>query len=831
MKEKTIKFSKAVVKGGCWILKCFIPGWRFQGVFQDIFDECAEYIVDNMPDRNIESEIMGDEFLGNLEVPESQYELVRHSIKSMLKDVRLDENTFKESEYETSQVVEYLWNGYSEKDEYSWEEQRNIKKVLYQIVKETFEILMKNVDFLPILLSKVQKLSNNMDIQKEETRELREKICELEKSIIAASAISTVELVGKEMKYQKNWEIPLFLNRRDPKLCLKDIYQVPEYYLKLDHKNSYDNMDGILDELMKEKVTSDMLLVLGKPGSGKSSLITYILNRYTDKCMKKILVFPFSTLKDIEWDVNNTQISKEILHAIGVSDIKQLNNYVFILDGFDEISINGNRENIINQLYEDWVENVNDIDVSIIITCRENYLQRLGSLQCKFITLCLLTKEQIGNFCRIYWEKAQINKYAEEYIEKLCTLRDIVGIPLIIYMTVALEINIVGTTDICDVYDKIFSLNGGIYDRCEYSAMGHPLTSPLKQQIHDVTKKISIKMWTDNPEEAFILQRDYEKIIAKEDQKNVGLKNIVLIGQYFQYVKYCEGLKTEEIRFVHRSIYEYFVALTIYDVIREYLELPNEKFSIEELKNKLLILLQKRQLSVDIEGYLSHKIKEAMYKTSNTYRKACYGWWKEFFSSLLSHGMSIEEPILQSNLEKIENELVAFINMVALMRIIGDCTGDKSPYCIYDEGTILQKISGDSPKECMEKYIRYISEAYQNNSVKRIDHLDLSKLVIEKFQLNGINLSNVDLSNTDLRNSNLNGTNLRKYNLNNAILQECDLRTANLSSANLENAKMQNVKLMSANLSKAKFFNTYMSRNGLAAAVYKELAEKEIIWM
>ena len=236
-------------------------------------------------------------------------------------------------------------------------------------------------------------------------------------------------------------------------------------------------------------------------------------------------------------------------------------------------------------------------------------------------------------------------------------------------------------------------------------------------------------------------------------------------------------------------------------------------------------------MSVDIEGYLSHKIKEAMYKISNTYRKACYGWWKEFFSSLLSHGMSIEETILQSNLEKIENELVAFINMVALMRIIGDCTGDKSPYCIYDEGTTLQKISGDSPKECMEKYIRYISEAYQNNSVKRIDHLDLSKLVIKKFQLNGINLSNVNLSNTDLRNSNLNGTNLRKSNLSNAILQECDLRTANLSSANLENAKMQNVKLMSANLSKAKFFNTYMSRNGLAAAVYKELAEKEIIWM
>lgn len=831
MKEKTIKFSKAVVKGGCWILKCFIPEWRFQGVLQDALDEFAEYIADNMPERKIVAEIMEDDDLRDLQVPESQYELVRQSIKTILENAKIDEATFKESEYEISQVIDYLWKGFPEKDEYSWEEQQSIKKVLYKIVEETFEVLMKNTDFLPVLLSKVEKLSNSMEIQKKETRELKEKICKLEKDIIASQVIPAVELAGKETKYQKNWKIPLFLNRQDPKLCLGDLYQVPEYYLKLDYRNSHDNLDEILGDLIKKKETSDMLLVLGKPGSGKSSLVTYMINHYANKCTKKFLVFPFSALKNIEWNVNNTQISKAILDAIGVSDMKQLNNYILILDGFDEISINGNRENIINQLYEDWVENVNDLDVSILITCRENYLQHLGSLQCKFITLCLLTEIQIGDFCRTYWEKVHVNKYSEEYIEKLCTLRDIVGIPLILYMTVALEVDIVGTTNICDVYDKIFCLEGGIYDRCEYSAMGHPLTSPLKQQIHDTTKKISIKMWTDHPEKAFILQRDYEEIIVKEDQKNVELKNVVLIGQYFQYVKYCEGLETEEIRFVHRSIYEYFVALTIYDVIRGYLELPNEKFSMEELKEQLLILLQKRQLSVDIEGYLAHKIKAAMEKTSSDYGEICCEWWREFFSSLLSKGMSVDELIWQSNLKKIENELAAFVNMVALMRIIASNSGQKGPYCIYDEGTILQKINGDSPKECMEKYIRYASEAYQNNFVKKIDHLDLSNLVIEKFQFNGINLSNVNFSNTDLRGSNLNGTNLRKSNLSNAILQECDFRTANLSSANLENAKMQNVKLLSANLSRAKFFNTYMSKKGLATAVYKELAEKEIIWV
>lgn len=829
MTEKIIKYSKIVIQSGCWILKQCIPESPIQGLIQDALDECAGSISDELMKKMTISKFLEDEFLEELKIPESQYEIVRHSVKRILENTIIEENMLGEEEYEISQVVDYLWNRFCEKDEYNWEEKQNIKKVLYQIVKEVFELLIQDRDFLISMLSKVQKLANNMEHQKKQTYELREKICELEKIINQTQEETKIKLTGKEIKYQKNWELPLFLNKREPKICLKDIYMIPDYYLGFDYKNHNNNLNEVLNDLIIEKTNSEMLLVLGKPGSGKSSLITYIINQYVDKCKKKFLVFPVSTLKNIEWNVNNANIAEEILNSIGVSDIRQLNKYVLILDGFDEILIHGNRENIINQLYEEWVNNVKDLDFSLIITCRENYLQRLSLLHCKVITLCLLNEKQIESFCKTYWRRIHINKHSENYIKKLCSLRDIVGIPLILYMTVALNVNIIGTTNICDIYDKIFCLDDGIYDRCEYSAMGHPLTSPLKKQIHNITKQISIKMWTDNPEEAFILQRDYEKLVDEEDNKSSELKNIVLIGQYFQYVKYCEGIDTEEIRFVHRSIYEYFIALTIYDIIKKYLELPNENFAIKELKKHLLILLQKRQLSIDIEGYLAHKIKKTMDK--NIHKEICYEWWKEFFSALLSsYELSIEDLSQTSSLKKIDIELVTFINMLSLMRMIAEGSEQKEPYCIYNEGTALQKINGNSPKECMEKYIRYVSEAYQNKTIKNIDHLDLSKLMIKEFQLNGINLSNTNLSNTDLRNSNLNGANLRKSNLSNAMLQGCDLRIANLSSANLEFAKMQNIKLLSANLSKAIFLDTYMSKRGLSTAVYKELAGKKIIW-
>ena len=44
--------------------------------------------------------------------------------------------------------------------------------------------------------------------------------------------------------------------------------------------------------------------------------------------------------------------------------------------------------------------------------------------------------------------------------------KKILGIPLILYMVVALNISIDKEGSIVDVYDKIFSLDGGIYDRC-----------------------------------------------------------------------------------------------------------------------------------------------------------------------------------------------------------------------------------------------------------------------------------------------------------------------------------------------------------------------------
>ena len=63
--------------------------------------------------------------------------------------------------------------------------------------------------------------------------------------------------------------------------------------------------------------------------------------------------------------------------------------------------------------------------------------------------------------------------------------KEVFGIPLILYMILALDISIEKEDSIVDIYDQIFSLEGGIYERCITSIsyeMPHRINE-IKEQI------------------------------------------------------------------------------------------------------------------------------------------------------------------------------------------------------------------------------------------------------------------------------------------------------------------------------------------------------------
>ena len=71
--------------------------------------------------------------------------------------------------------------------------------------------------------------------------------------------------------------------------------------------------------------------------------------------------------------------------------------------------------------------------------------------------------------------------------------------------------------------------------------------------------------------------------------------------------RHCEGVETEEMYFVHRTIYEYFVVETIYSSIENAMEELSDK-SQEELAGNIAVYLKKGWITKTIGGYFKWKI-------------------------------------------------------------------------------------------------------------------------------------------------------------------------------------------------------------------------------
>ncbi len=621
---------------------------------------------------------------------------------------------------------------------------------------------------------------------------------------------------SRTQEYADKWEANMFLNDFDKRdenagtnIRLREVYleeHLPHYIW---YKNSENNPSTDLKELLSEYINKNrdnkMLLVLGQPGIGKSTLITWITANFIER-IDDILVYRFaSDLENIDW--KDGRISNRILEKLGFNH-SDLNDKILILDGFDEVSIEANkRRDILDGLYIDWINNKSLNDFSLIITCRENYVPQFAILKCRYITLQSWDEIQIRSFCNIFQEKAGNNVF-ENTIEKLIELKCILGIPLILYMVLALNISIEKEGSIVDVYDKIFSLEGGIYDRCinnKNFEIKHRI-GEVKEFIHQISREIAIWMFENEANKASIPQEEYQKIcrsIIQDTNKSKEIEQDFLIGNFFKLVKHCEGIETEELYFVHRTIYEYFVAETIYRSIENAM-IELSIASQEELARNIAIYLKQGCVNYFIAEYLQYKILKLYSKLNEEKQKRFYQWWEDAVYLMMENGMFYyTEKGVSFFKNIIAAECRCFLNLLEILRLL---------MCIDNRKYIMENAKG----ELVEKYIKCCCIEYKRFSNDKI--MDLSKMFLQKvnlkgIQLKGICLNQVNLERTDLVNADLSKlallkadlayADLRGANLEDAALMEADLRGADLTRANLYGAKLDAAKLVGADLKKA----------------------------
>lgn len=596
--------------------------------------------------------------------------------------------------------------------------------------------------------------------------------------------------------YKDKWDKHVFLNQfggegenapGNVNIRLKDIYLeslLPHYTWKEQDRvkcNLKERLEDYIVAIDKKR----MLLILGQAGIGKSTLITWIMaNLAAGK--DQVLVYQFaSDLENVNWQ--SSHLLSEILGALKL-DYRELENKAFILDGFDEMRIDGDRERVLNKLDQELKTRIALKNFSFFITCRENYIYDLQKIKCDYITLQPWEDEQIETFCKGYWKKCG-QPIARDKIQKIQENKEIFGIPLILYMILALDVAIEKSSSVVDVYDQIFSLKkGGIYDRC-YDTEHRTNEPKVKKYIHQVTQRISFWIFENNDDKAFIYQKNFREICdgvrleAEDDSENI--QSNTLIGSYFK-IKHCEGKLENEVTFVHRSIYEYFVAVYFFESL---VDLQSK----EEAAGKLGELLKYGRLSVQMLQFIKCK-----FDSMQGYEVPAL--IKDIFNIMLRDGMTYHTDTTKSGAacrtdeaykNIVEREMNIFANMLEVVHLWNPMMGEAD-----------------------------------GNIVSYLQHNNLPMLNLEGIELILANLCDVNLKQTNFSHSNLNGTVLTAANLKKADFSFSNLVSINLCEAELRFADFSHAKLAAAvfsraNIEYADISNADLRRSILAGADLK----------
>lgn len=815
-------------------------------LLRDLFgisvDEVSKEVIENIErfinEQKSELEnILSKENMESMNIPQADRDYVVAEIKDLFKNIEITDEIMGQCQYDVLKLRAFLWQQYCERKKDSYIEcEGSIKKGLSAVA----EMLIKLTE------------SNEFEYCMKQIRNLREEIKgidgKLDKIYGAINKNSAMkDQDGKQEKtksrakeYKAKWDENMFLNNfkewdenKGENVKLKDVYieeHLPHYVWR-ENKQKKADLKGLLsDYIVKDYGKYQMLLILGQPGIGKSTLITWMMANFQDRA-KDILVYQFAAdVKSAdEFRLDYTQ-RRLLLGELELS-FDDIDGKVLILDGFDEISVRKDREELLNQLYIGLGKANLEHNVLLIVTCRENYIQNMKKLECEYITLQPWEGNQIQSFCDIYCEKVK-RSISEIEINNIIKNKDVLGIPLILYMALALDICIEEENSIVDIYDRIFSLKEeGIYERCFEDLKKNKIErygdthriSPIKEPVHQISREIAIWMFENNPNEAFIPQNEYQNIFSKvigehqlHEEEFGGQET--LIGDYFKLIKHCEGVDKEELCFIHRSIYEYFVAETIFSSIEHAMnELSNE--SRKEFAGNIAQYLKIGELSPTIIQYLSYKLKKQYNKLDAEKQQRFYWWWESAIDKMMDVGMFYYSKPIRHKMDGVLMEARCFMNLVEILRSVPETEPRKYTVCSVN-------------RKSLEKYIRYCAVVFSIWKQKSaFERLDLRKMDLKGLDLHAIDLMGADLAGANLSRTNLAGANLTKANLRGADLMGASLIEADLREADLREANLRKVDFRGAIL---EYINSPLTKSGgqkLGSANMKKACINNSIWM
>ena len=635
---------------------------------------------------------------------------------------------------------------------------------------DLYKVIIMDLEQKGIQVSQEEfrKLNEKLD---KNHKELIEKLDGINENLNGSSLVNEENITTKKIKFQNNkkqdyiklWNSRLFLHLDNDErpITLSDAFIVPNYQMQVwvDRIGFPKNatLDEIIDKFVNYNRTSTLLIV-GAPGIGKSSVISWMAKKYQYDDRMIILRF-----RDWESDELENGLLKAIYAILNCKNV-DLENKTVVIDGFDEMKLLPVRESLLKSLFADVLDFKN---LKFVITSRSDYVEYENFEN--VLSLLPFSTYNIRKFYQIITKKELDPKV--KYFKN----KEVLGIPVILYMAIMSNLDITQNATKAELYGRIFAKKGGIFDRFSHEGIAYDEGTQIlrnRENIEsylDVLQKIAFKMFEKN--DSFLVKEEYQ------------VPKLFFQGEYVSVLEFpikhlFESTKCN-IEFVHKSIYEYFVSEYIFlkfGIINE-----TEK-KVVDYAESLAKVLKNNHLSKEICEFLKYRIIKSDLKNK-------FNVINDVFQTMLKDGMLFYTNETYKNIVKYEMNV--FTNMLEIIHL-------------WEFDIVSVKC------ELINSYLRYNHEVPLNLSRFFFEGANLLCLCLSKANLQNSILTSIkaidaELEEADLTDAKLQHSDLRFANLRATTLTEANLCDADLTKVNFQDADLINADLRGAKLCKADF--------------------------
>ena len=591
-------------------------------------------------------------------------------------------------------------------------------------------------------------------------------------SVAAKGQDSYTDKKGKAFLDRKQyfidkWNADLFLHSSGcgRKFTLQQTFIFPEYKMM---GQQYDDLGQRLEHFWGG--TERSMLLMGTPGMGKTSIVAYLAEHYKDDADMLFLRF-----RDMNADPMDGVNLLESVCKVMEWDQHILFGKKLVIDGFDEWKYAGDKQ----RLLREFMLNIMDLEeVQVLITSRHNYIDLQNIAFEQVIDLLPFSRQKICTFYQLFTGM-------ELSIGTDIRNQEVLGIPVVLYMALSIGIDITEEMSQYSLYERIFALNGGIFDRFKingqraYEEGSHPVQYS-KQEWKIILRKLAFEMFKENEES--IKMKEYEKLVQSVMEENRQTVYDFPIKNTLE--------ENGTIEFVHKSIYEYFVAEYIYEEIHNGLQSENE----EKMAGIFGSLLGIAEVTDEIYYFLEHLIDQL---------EKDYHWnfIYSVFLLMLKRGMTCFADTA-SDINVIVRERRIFYNMLKIVHIKQDAKIQIGKalerefvcYIKLSNWFTCLNLSNFGLKDICLSRVSLRRADLREADLRGADmsRADLGGTKLQKACLVEADLTGADLTGADLTGADLSGANLSEADLRAALLNGADLIGADLTDANLDGAEVEN---------------------------------------